>query len=73
MDCCSVECGCHGHAFTRRRWMWGAALTSIAAMLGGGVGLRGVSRLLSASFTSFLAWRARSRETQAPERYGQLR
>ena len=41
MDCCSVECGCQGHAFTRRRWMWGAALTSVAAMLGGGVGPRG--------------------------------
>ena len=41
MDCCSVECGCHGHGFTRRRWMWGAAVTSVAAMLGGGVGLRG--------------------------------
>jgi membrane dipeptidase len=41
MDCCSIECRCHGHSFTRRRWMWGAALTSVAAMLGGGVGLRG--------------------------------
>ena len=41
MDCCSIECGCHGHGLTRRRWMWGAALTSVAAMLGGGVGLRG--------------------------------
>jgi len=41
MDCCSVECGCHGHGFTRRRWMWGAALTSVAAMLAGGAGLRG--------------------------------
>jgi membrane dipeptidase len=41
MDCCSVECGCHGHSFTRRRWMWGAALTSVAAMLDGSAGLRG--------------------------------
>ena len=41
MDCCSIECGCHGHSFTRRRWMWGAALSSVAAMLGGSVGLRG--------------------------------
>ena len=41
MDCCSIECGCHGHSFTRGRWMWGAALTSVAAMLGGGVGPRG--------------------------------
>ncbi len=41
MDCCSVECGCYAHALTRRRWMWGAALTSVAAMLGGGAGLRG--------------------------------
>src|SRR4029079_9136376 len=41
MDCCSVECGCHWHMFTRRRWMWGAAITSVATMLGGGGGLRG--------------------------------
>lgn len=35
MDCCG-----HGHdheAFIRRRWMWSAALTSVGAMLGGGV------------------------------------
>jgi membrane dipeptidase len=38
MDCCG-----HGncHAFTRRQWMWGSALTSVGAMLGGGVGPRG--------------------------------
>lgn len=41
MDCCSVECGCHGPFFTRKRWMWGAGLTSLTAMLGGGVGPSG--------------------------------
>jgi len=35
MDCCD-----HGHAFTRRQWMW-TAVTSVAAMLGGGVAPRG--------------------------------
>jgi len=36
MDCCS-----HGHALTRRQWMWRTALTSVGAMLAGGVGPRG--------------------------------
>jgi membrane dipeptidase len=36
MDCCS-----HGHALTRRQWMWSSVLTSVGAMLGGGVGPRG--------------------------------
>ena len=36
MDCCG-----HCQAFTRRQWMWGSALTSVGAMLGGGVGPRG--------------------------------
>jgi len=36
MDCCA-----HGHALTRRRWMWSAVLTSVGAMLGGGVAPRG--------------------------------
>ena len=38
MDCCG-----HGycHALTRRRWMWGTVLSSVGAMLGGGVGPRG--------------------------------
>src|SRR5215470_14947127 len=36
MDCCG-----HAHGFTRRRWIWNAALTSVAAMLSGGVAPRG--------------------------------
>jgi membrane dipeptidase len=35
MDCCG-----HGHVLTRRRWMW-STLTSVAAMVGGGVEPRG--------------------------------
>jgi membrane dipeptidase len=34
MECC-------GHALTRRNWMWGSILTSVGAMLGGGVAPRG--------------------------------
>jgi membrane dipeptidase len=36
MDCCG-----HGHALTRRQWIWSTVLTSVGAMLGGGVGPRG--------------------------------
>ena len=36
MDCCG-----HAFGFTRRRWIWNAALTSVAAMLSGGVAPRG--------------------------------
>ena len=36
MDCCG-----HGHALTRREWMWSTALGSVGAMLAGGVGPRG--------------------------------
>jgi membrane dipeptidase len=36
MDCCG-----HSHAFTRRQWMWGSALTSVGAMLAGGISPRG--------------------------------
>ena len=36
MDCCG-----HGHAPTRRQWIWSAALVSVGAMLGGGVAPRG--------------------------------
>ena len=35
MDCCG-----HRHVLTRRRWMW-STLTSVAAMVGGGVEPRG--------------------------------
>ncbi len=41
MDCCSVDCGCHGHLFTRRQWIWSASLTSVGAMLAGLGGPRG--------------------------------
>jgi membrane dipeptidase len=40
MDCCG-GCNCHGHAFTRRQWMWGTVVTSIGAMLTGSMALRG--------------------------------
>jgi hypothetical protein len=36
MDCCG-----HGHVLTRRRWIW-STLTSVAAMVGGGVEHRAV-------------------------------
>jgi membrane dipeptidase len=36
MDCCSP-----GHALTRRQWMWSTALTSVGAMLSGGLASRG--------------------------------
>src|SRR5258705_8713964 len=40
MDCCGHG-HCHGDALRRRRWMWGTVLSSVGAMLGGGVGPRG--------------------------------
>jgi membrane dipeptidase len=36
MDCCG-----HGHALTRRQWMWSTVLGSVGAMLAGGVAPRG--------------------------------
>src|SRR6266404_6334508 len=42
MDCCG-RCNCHGHAFTRRQWMWGTAVTSVGAMFAGGIGMRGTT------------------------------
>jgi hypothetical protein len=42
MDCRGHGRGiCHGHALTRRQWMWSTMLSSVGAMLGGGVGPRG--------------------------------
>ena len=42
MDCCGHGHGfCHGHGLTRRQWMWGTVLSSVGAMLAGGVGPRG--------------------------------
>ena len=40
MDCCG-RCLCHGHAFTRRQWMWGTVVTSVGALLAGSMGPRG--------------------------------
>jgi membrane dipeptidase len=40
MDCCG-HAHCHGHALTRRQWMWRTALSSVGAMLAGGMGPRG--------------------------------
>ncbi len=36
MDCCG-----HGHALTRRQWIWSTVLTSVGAVLGGGLAPRG--------------------------------
>ncbi len=36
MDCCS-----HGHTLTRRQWMWSTALSSLGALLAGGLAPRG--------------------------------
>src|SRR3954454_21263052 len=41
MDCCGGGCCAHGHAFTRRQWMWSTVLASVGTMLSGGVGPRG--------------------------------
>jgi membrane dipeptidase len=40
MDCCGLG-HCYGHALTRRQWMWSTVLSSVGAMLAGGVGPRG--------------------------------
>jgi membrane dipeptidase len=42
MDCCG-GCNCQGHAFTRRQWMWGTVVSSVGAMLAGGIGMRGTT------------------------------
>jgi membrane dipeptidase len=52
MDCC---CCCWGHATTRRSWMWGTALASIGAMLGGGVGPLGSTAAAQTAETSSAA------------------
>jgi membrane dipeptidase len=40
MDCCA-HFGCHGHALTRRQWMWSTVLGSVGTMLSGGLAPRG--------------------------------
>jgi membrane dipeptidase len=43
MDCCG-----HGHALTRRQWVWGSLLTSVGAMLAGGAGGRAAAQAADA-------------------------
>ncbi len=50
MDCCG-----HGYALTPRPWMWGAALTSVDAMLAGEVGPRGSTAAAQAAETASAA------------------
>src|SRR5436189_4548084 len=40
MDCCGHD-HCHAHALTRRQWIWSTVLSSVGAMLSGGLGPRG--------------------------------
>ena len=47
MDCCG-----QGHFLAPRYWMWGAALTSILAMLAGEVGPRGSTAAAQAAETA---------------------
>ena len=48
MDCC-------GQALTRRNWMWGSMLTSVGAMLGGGVAPRGSTAAAETAATASAA------------------
>jgi membrane dipeptidase len=50
MDCCS-----HGHALTRRQWMWSTVLTSVGAMLSGGLAPRGSSAAAQTAETTSAA------------------
>jgi hypothetical protein len=50
MDCCS-----HGHALTRRQWMWSTVLTSVGAMLSGGLAPRGSSAAAQTAETTSTA------------------
>jgi membrane dipeptidase len=50
MDCCG-----HGHALTRRQWMWSTVLTSVAVMLGGGGGPRGSTAAAQTAATASAA------------------
>jgi membrane dipeptidase len=51
MDCCCVCCD----GPTRRSWMWGTVLTSIGAMLGGGLSPRGSTAAAQTSENTFAA------------------
>src|SRR4051794_36984185 len=48
MDCC-------GHALTRRNWMWGTILTSVGAMIGGGLEPRGSTAAAQTAATASAA------------------
>ena len=50
MDCCG-----YGYAFTRRHWMWSTALSSVAALLGGGVAPRGTTAAAQTAETASAA------------------
>jgi len=53
MDCCS---GCtHGHMLSRRQWMWRSALTSLGAVLAGGVAPRGSTAAAESAETASTA------------------
>jgi membrane dipeptidase len=50
MDCCG-----HADALTGRQWMWGTALTSVGAMLGGGAAPRGSTAAAQTAVTASAA------------------
>ena len=52
MDCCGHG---HGHALTRRRWMWGTVLSSVGALIGGGAGPRGSTAAAQTAETASVA------------------
>jgi membrane dipeptidase len=50
MDCCA-----HGHPFTRRQWMWKTTLSSLGALLAGGVAPLGSSAAAQSAATAAAA------------------
>jgi membrane dipeptidase len=56
MDCCShADCCSHGPTFTRRQWMWRSALTSLGAVLAGGMAPRGSTAAAQTAETANVA------------------
>jgi membrane dipeptidase len=56
MDCCShADCCSHGPMFTRRQWMWRSALTSLGAVLAGGMAPRGSTAAAQTAETANVA------------------
>src|SRR5579864_6851758 len=53
MDCCGH--GHYGHALTRRQWMWTTVLSSVGAMLAGGVAPRGSTAAAQTAATASAA------------------